>query len=113
MILRSFRSLNQYLRNTNILFNIDGNNAVPFYSRISVDDLKAQKMFLVNAKVALCLDKNKACVFEVPIMKDIKLPKPLCNLEASLSLPSEFPFLIKATLFRLSLGRESFFIAML
>ncbi|VDH91583.1 Hypothetical predicted protein [Mytilus galloprovincialis] len=43
-------------------------------------------MFLLNAGVSLCVDNKQACLYTVEVMKDILLPKPICNLETKISL---------------------------
>ncbi|CAG2228725.1 unnamed protein product [Mytilus edulis] len=51
-----------------------------------IDDLKTEKMFLLNAGVSLCVDNKQSCLFTLNLMKDILLPKPLCNLETKITL---------------------------
>ncbi|CAG2251008.1 unnamed protein product [Mytilus edulis] len=45
-------------------------------------------MFLLSAKVSLCLDNKADCILTVELLTDILLPKPLCNLETKFTLPN-------------------------
>ncbi|VDI06314.1 Hypothetical predicted protein [Mytilus galloprovincialis] len=53
----------------------------------SIDDLKGEKQFLVSVDISICFEANKPCAKSIPILEEIRLPKPLCNLESGFSFP--------------------------
>ena len=56
---------------------------IQFIFRYSIDDWKGQQLFLLNMEVNICLEAAGPCTLELPILKDLKVPKPVCNLEKS------------------------------
>ncbi|KAL5015120.1 hypothetical protein ScPMuIL_009390 [Solemya velum] len=49
----------------------------------TIEDLKGDKMFLVNMNVKLCFNAD-SCDFDFSVMVDTLLPKPACNFNTSL-----------------------------
>ncbi|KAK3609660.1 hypothetical protein CHS0354_035945 [Potamilus streckersoni] len=44
----------------------------------SITDLKADKLFVLNMNLTVCFEKQ-SCVFELNVLKNLQLPKPLCS----------------------------------
>jgi hypothetical protein len=55
----------------------------------TIDDLKGEKQFLVNMDISVCFEAHGPCVLKIPILTEVRLPKPLCNLESGFSFPSK------------------------
>ena len=69
--------------------------------RYSIDDLKTNKMFLLNLAVNLCLDSNQPCVYTLKLLENIMLPKPFCNLETKIKLDSKLISVINISVIEL------------
>lgn len=60
------------------------------FTRYTIDDLKGEKQFLVNMDISVCFEAHGPCVLKIPILTEVRLPKPLCNLESGFSFPSKY-----------------------
>lgn len=62
-----------------------------YYNRYRIDDLASEKMFMLDLEFAICLEERKPtdCVVNIPLLKNLKIPKPLCNWNMGYSVPSE------------------------
>ncbi|XP_052090897.1 uncharacterized protein LOC127727822 [Mytilus californianus] len=51
--------------------------------KYNIYNLGSEKMFMVDLSLHICLEQSdpNSCVFNVTILKNAKLPKPLCNLD--------------------------------
>ncbi|XP_071145134.1 uncharacterized protein [Mytilus edulis] len=45
----------------------------------SIDDLKSEGLLLVNLDLSVCFESSGSCEFTISVLKDVSLPKPLCN----------------------------------
>ena len=72
-----------------------------YFFRYSIDDLKTNKMFLLNLAVNLCLDSNQPCVYTLKLLENIMLPKPFCNLETKIKLDSKLISVINISVIEL------------
>ncbi|VDI41394.1 Hypothetical predicted protein [Mytilus galloprovincialis] len=51
----------------------------------TIIDLSMEKQFVVDMDVSLCFEANAPCVFTSEVMKNARLPKPICDLKSNLS----------------------------
>lgn len=63
------------------------NHAIFSYT---IDDLKGEKQFLVTMEISVCFEANGPCALTIPILEEVRLPKPLCNLDSGFSLSGTY-----------------------
>ncbi|VDI38371.1 SWI/SNF-related matrix-associated actin-dependent regulator of chromatin subfamily E, member 1 [Mytilus galloprovincialis] len=51
----------------------------------TIIDLTMEKQFVVDMDVSVCFEADAPCVFTTTILKNARLPKPICNLKSNLS----------------------------
>ncbi|XP_053398719.1 uncharacterized protein LOC128556879 [Mercenaria mercenaria] len=56
-----------------------------FRIEYKIDDLQSEKKFIVNVKLKICFEQGD-CLFEMDILKDAYVPKPLCDWNAGLTV---------------------------
>ena len=49
------------------------------YFRYSIHDLKGDKMYMLNLRMKVCLQKNSACIFSKTVFHNQKMPKIGCD----------------------------------
>lgn len=49
--------------------------------------MKGEKQFLISLEMSICFEAKGPCTTTLPILEEVRLPKPLCNLDADFSLP--------------------------
>ena len=53
-----------------------------------IDDLHLVGELVINLKAKLCYSKSKPCEWEITVLEDFRLPKPLCNFtQGSFAVP--------------------------
>ncbi|XP_053390116.1 uncharacterized protein LOC128553035, partial [Mercenaria mercenaria] len=57
-----------------------------FRIEYKIDDLQSKKTFIANVKLKICFEQN-TCLFEMEILKDAYVPKPLCDWNVGLTIP--------------------------
>lgn len=62
-----------------------------FFYRYRIDDLASEKMFMLDLSLYVCMEESRPsdCVVDIPILKNLKMPKPLCNWDGGFTVPSE------------------------
>ncbi|KAK6174798.1 hypothetical protein SNE40_013376 [Patella caerulea] len=57
-----------------------------FKLTFSIDDLQGEKQFIVNMRLSACLTAGETCQLEIPVFTDMRVPKVLCDWDATLAL---------------------------
>ena len=50
-----------------------------------IQDLSMEKQFLVDMDLSVCFEANGPCVLTSNVLRNARLPKPLCDLSTNLS----------------------------
>jgi hypothetical protein len=85
---------------------------LPFFS-YTIQDLSMEKEFVVDLDISVCFEANGPCVFNSNLLKSARLPKPLCNLNSSMSFGGLYTLITlirdfnKACVFKLDLVDNS------
>ncbi|VDI33335.1 Hypothetical predicted protein, partial [Mytilus galloprovincialis] len=53
-----------------------------------IEDLTSDGVVVFSVNVSVCLDSAATCEIEQILMKDVRLPKPVCNLNAGFKMPN-------------------------
>ena len=59
--------------------------SINFICRFVIQDLSMEKQFLLDVDISVCFEANGPCMLTSNILKNARLPKPLCDLSTSLS----------------------------
>ena len=57
----------------------------------TIDKLDDEEVFVIDLSTKVCPDQSD-CVLDVEIIRDHKIPIPLCNMNFSLSLPGKYEY---------------------
>lgn len=52
-----------------------------FSFRYSLEDLNGERMFLLNMDLSVCFEAEGSCSLKLPLLRDVFIPKPVCNLD--------------------------------
>jgi len=53
----------------------------------TIEDDQAKSMFKLDTRASVCLVADQPCQENVPILQNVEIPKPLCNLNTSFTVP--------------------------
>ena len=69
-----------------------------FFYRYRIDDLVSEKMFMLDLSFYVCMEESRPsdCIVDIPILKNLKMPKPLCNWDGGFTVSSESHLLLEA-----------------
>ncbi|ESO82597.1 hypothetical protein LOTGIDRAFT_236952 [Lottia gigantea] len=57
-----------------------------FQLKFRIEDLPGEKQYLVNLKMSACFTAGEKCDLEIPVFTDMRVPKLLCDWDATLAL---------------------------
>lgn len=57
-----------------------------------VEDLESEKKYMVSLNLSICFESHGPCVVSIPVLKNARLPKAVCDWKSDFIDPSKYTY---------------------